>query len=275
MSQLSPEDELLAPEPGETSENPMTIDDEIPEDFSLPRDLDHQPKVELQTDLEQQNLQERISLLPRIPKIATTQANDSSQPAAGPSGLQAMAEQQRQAGTQNQPTAGATQISLPTGPSTPPSGVAINYNEKKLRLRELVYSLFPTYHEAVVCMADTGRFIPCEAYNQGNICPLESGHTSQRVKGKREGHICEVCHFAADLNNPHTAGNCKLEEFLMRKSHEMAHAHAMSSLRATWQSPHAPERGRGRGRGRGRSPRGSFRGKAPKHLGKNRKNPTM
>ena len=251
MSRRSSEDELLAPEPGETAENPMIIDEEEQESLS------EQPSLHIKAELdeeqaEQHLFRERVASLPRIPKIRA--ALDE------PPQLIVRSATPAAQGAQDHP-----QPSTSAGPSNNPQ---VNFNEKKLRLRELVYSLFPTYHEAVVCMSDTGRFIPCDAYNQGNLCTQESGHPSHRVKGKREGHICEVCHFAADLNNPHTAGNCKLEEFLLRKSHEMAHAHALNSLRETWQSPHAPARGRGRGRG---PPRGIYKGKAPRGRGKNRK----
>lgn len=138
----------------------------------------------------------------------------------------------------------------------------VNFQEKKIRVRDLVHSLFPTFNEAITCMANTGRFIPCSDFNQGNSCQLVPGHNSDRVKGKREGHFCEICYFAADLNNPHAATNCKLEEFLMRKSIEMAHSHALSSLKAAWQSPQTPERGRGRGG------RANYRGKCPRGFGK-------
>ena len=101
----------------------------------------------------------------------------------------------------------------------------VNFNAHTDKMSAMFHSLFPKQGDTIRVFSDCKRYLPCHYYNCGN-CHLPHGHASHRIRGRREGHYCEVCTAAVGLNNTHPALYCRLEDKLQDESLKMAKAFA-------------------------------------------------
>ena len=76
-----------------------------------------------------------------------------------------------------------------------------------------VYDVLPLHFPVIDYITDK-KYNPCPEFNRG-LCQANHPHKDEKDQdGKRLDAICEICRYAASLNNPHPAHECKLSRGL-------------------------------------------------------------